>query len=213
MRVTERMQSNVEVDQPKSLAYESVRKHRVGLLNEAHIVPLTKFVKRLRLNLVPGYDVPFFDPFDGGTAATVLFVLEAPGPKAIQSGFVSRNNPDETAKNMFTFLIEAGFQREDTVLWNIVPWYIGSGTKIRPAYGKDIQDGMPHLEQVIGLLPALKIIALVGKKAGKAKSALSKISGPPIVETFHPSPQFVNRNKGNRVKIIDAFRKIRFFLK
>lgn len=199
-------------DQPKSLAQEAARKHRIGLLQEPHIAPLTKFVERLRRKLGPEYAVPFFDPFDGGTDASALFVLEAPGAKAIQSGFVSRNNPDESAKNIFTFLNTAGFRREETVLWNIVPWYIGSKIRIRPANSKDVQDGIPYLEQIISLLPSLKVIVLVGKKAGKAKSAISTISDLPIVETFHPSPLFVNNKKGNKDKIINAFSKVRSYL-
>ncbi len=202
----------MEADQPKSLANELVCKHRMGLLQEPHIAPLTKFVENLRQKLGPKYSIPFFDPLDGGTSASALFVLEAPGAKAIQSGFVSRNNPDETAKNMFTFLKKAGFRREETVLWNIVPWYIGSGTKNRQANKKDIQDGIPCLKQIIRLLPALKVIALVGKKAGKAKPVVSAIKDLPVVETFHPSPLFVNNKKENKNKIIDAFCEVQSYL-
>ncbi len=73
--------------------------------------------------------VPHFDPLDGGINARVLFLLEAPGAKAVASGFVSRNNPDETARNFFDLNMAAGIARRDTVCWNVVPWYIGTGTK------------------------------------------------------------------------------------
>ena len=42
------------------------------------------------------------------TDAAILYLLEAPGRRAIESGFVSRDNPDETAKNFFLLNIEAG---------------------------------------------------------------------------------------------------------
>jgi hypothetical protein len=40
-----------------------------------------------------------------------LFVLEAPGPQAVRSGFMSRNNPDETAKNWFDPSRDTGINR------------------------------------------------------------------------------------------------------
>ena len=46
--------------------------------------------------------IPHFDPLDGGSNAQVLFLMEAPGPKASASGFVSRNNPDETVLALAT---------------------------------------------------------------------------------------------------------------
>jgi len=51
----------------------------------------------------------------------------------MSSGFISRDNPDPSARNFRALLAGAGIPREKTVLWNIVPWYIGSGVKIRPA--------------------------------------------------------------------------------
>ncbi len=38
-------------------------------------------------------EIPFFDPLDGDVNARCLFVAEAPGPRAVLSGFVSRDNP------------------------------------------------------------------------------------------------------------------------
>ena len=74
------------------------------------------------------HKIPQFDPLDGGIDAECLFLLEAPGPKAVNSGFVSRNNPDETAKNFFELNVGAGLERSKTITWNVVPWYVGSGT-------------------------------------------------------------------------------------
>ena len=82
--------------------------------------------------------------------------LEAPGRRAIESGFVSRDNPDETAKNFFLLNIEAGIDRKLTVCWNIVPWYIGSDTKIRTANSNDTASGARCLNRVISLLHCLE---------------------------------------------------------
>ncbi|MGH7717468.1 MAG: hypothetical protein ACREON_01305 [Gemmatimonadaceae bacterium] len=64
----------------------------------------------------PEARVPDFDPWDGGTDAEVLYLLEAPGGKAVESGFISRNNPDETARNFFELNRAAGIPRQRTVI-------------------------------------------------------------------------------------------------
>lgn len=114
-------------DYPKSLGDAQLRAARLSMLNDSHVLPLTAFVNRIRGAERLEHRIPYFDPLDGGIEAKVLFILEAPGPKAVASGFISRNNPDESAKNLFLLLREAGFERRDTLLWNIVPWYIGTG--------------------------------------------------------------------------------------
>jgi len=87
-----------ELDRPKLLGEPAAREARLRQLGEPHVAPLTRFVDNLR-RAFPGRNIPHFDPWDGGIRAEVLFLQEAPGPKAVVSGFVSRNNPDETAKN------------------------------------------------------------------------------------------------------------------
>ena len=56
-----------------------------------------------------GLEVPKFDPKDGGVNAQALFLLETPGPKAIE--FVSCDNHDPTAGNMKYAWRYAGFSR------------------------------------------------------------------------------------------------------
>lgn len=87
------------MDAPRTLASEGERAARTALLELPHARDLARFVERTRHAKGAAYGIPDFDPLDGGTAAHVLFLLEAPGPKAVISGFVSRNNPDETARN------------------------------------------------------------------------------------------------------------------
>jgi len=86
---------------PKSLIVPAACKERAGMLSLPHMLPLRDFVESLRNEMGPEYEIPHFDPLDGGINAQVLFLLEAPGSKAVASGFVSRHNPDETAKNFF----------------------------------------------------------------------------------------------------------------
>lgn len=127
-------------------------------LDEAHMVPLVRFVNELRTTMGDDVAIPHFDPWDGGVAAEVLFLLEAPGPQARNSGFVSMNNPDESAKNFYEILHEVGIDRKRIVIWNIVPWYIGAHGKIRPARAQDVDQGSQSLGRLCMLLPRLRAL-------------------------------------------------------
>jgi len=157
--------------------------------------------------------IPYFDPWDGGINAEVLFLLEAPGPKAVKAGFISRNNPDETAKNFFMLNEEAGIARERTVTWNVVPWYIGSGTRIRPANRTDITQGSTPLADLLALLPALRAVVLVGQKAGMARRVIGDLlPHVRVFDTPHPSPLFVNNKPENRARLLAALKDVAEFL-
>lgn len=197
------------MDAPKSLADAAVRAARTAALDEPHIAPLATFVARLRAQMGETYQIPDFDPFDGGVKAECMFLLEAPGPKAVLSGFISRNNPDETAKNFFDLNKAVGLDRRRTITWNVVPWYIGTGIKIREANINDIQAALPSLKELLGCLSALKIIVLVGQKAAFAEPLIAQLN--PALRLFrchHPSPQFVNRAPDNRSLIQAQLRAV-----
>lgn len=199
-------------DCPKSLKDKAERLARRQLLNQEHAAPLTRFVEEISRQH-PEKSVPYFDPLDGGTRAQCLFVLEAPGSNAVESGFISRNNNDETAKNFFEINVEVGIPREKTITWNIVPWYIGTGEKIRPATTDDIDAGLPYLHSLIDLLPNLQIVVLIGKKAQRVKEELkSRYANIRIFECYHPSPLVLNTNPRNRQKILEALKPVSEFL-
>ena len=173
------------------------------------ILPLTAFVRSVREESCEDA-VPYFDPLDGGVGAECLFLLEAPGPQAVRSGFVSRNNPDESAKNWFELNAAAGIDRRRTVTWNIVPWYIGSNGAIRAATAADIQRGLPYLQRLLALLPALRVVVLVGKKAGGARVMIHEFAkAVRILEVPHPSPKFVNRQPQNREFLLQRLQDVR----
>ena len=195
-------------DYPKSLKDEAERLARKQLLNQEHVAPLTRFVEKITRQH-PKKGIPYFDPLDGGTRAQCLFVLEAPGPNAVESGFISRNNNDNSAKNFFEINLKAGIPREKTIIWNIVPWYIGTGKKIRPATTDDINMGLPYLHELINLLPNLQIVVLIGKKAQIVKKELeNQYADIRLFECYHPSPMVINTNPRNRQKIIEALKPV-----
>ena len=194
-------------DEPKMLGRGEALREREAQLHQPHVAALTKFVADLRRETGSGFYIPDFDPWDGGVDAELLFLLEAPGAKARDSGFVSRNNPDETAKNIFVISAEAGIDRTKTVLWNTVPWYIGTETSIRPAKRRDIEAGLSPLPRLLALLPKLKAVVLLGKPAERA--AVHFARPVRVFKSPHPSPMFINRNKLiNRAAILSVFREV-----
>lgn len=203
----------IKADTPKSLGDPVVRTARRSQLNDARVVPLTRYVEQLRARVGSTAAIPDFDPWDGGVNAEVLFLLEAPGAKAVEAGFISRNNPDETAKNFFLLNQEAGIARERTVLWNIVPWYIGNGTRIRPANRTDIAQGIGPLAELLPLLPVLRAVVLVGQKAGAARRAIAELRPQVrVFDTPHPSPLFINNKPENRGRLLVALKDVASFL-
>ena len=193
-------------DEPKSLRDAQVLQQRLGMLHDEHIAPLTLLVEKIRRERA-GAIVPYFDPLDGGTNARVLFLLEAPGPNA--KYFISRNNPDETAKNMFELQRTAEIARRDTIFWNVVPWYIGDGRRIRASRSADFDQGRPYLEQVLALLSQLRAIVLLGDEAQRAwDRANPAISGASIHRTHHTSPLSLNTDPVRRQRVLDLFRQI-----
>lgn len=189
-------------DQPKLLRNRTAVEDRLAQIQEPHVKQLTAYVEALRSEVGCPF-IPYFDPWDGGINSECLFLLEAPGRNAVASGFISRNNNDETAKNFFHLNREAGLPRERSILWNIIPWYIGTETKIRPAVKKDIADGVPHLLSLLTLLPKLRAVVLLGHNAEQAEYHFSSMK--PEVRIFrspHPSPLYVNNAPGNRDRIL-----------
>jgi uracil-DNA glycosylase len=197
------------IDSPKSLKSPSERQSRLSLINDWHVAPLTSLVQKMRHETGQEGNIPFFDPCDGGVRARCLFLLEAPGAQAIASGFVSRNNNDESAKNFLGLNQEAGVPRTLTVIWNIVPWYIGSGNKIRPAQKAGLERGQWYLERMLQLLPELRIIVMMGQKASYAEGQIKAMNRDiEVLRSPHPSPLYINRRPGNRAKILDVFRDV-----
>ena len=161
----------------------------------------------------PYAGIPYFDPWDGGVQAELLLLLEAPGPKAVSTGFISRNNPDETAKNLFELANRAGLERKRSVIWNVVPWYIGTGKTIRAAKAADINQGVPYLGRLVQLLPKLRAVVLLGKKAQRAETHLNEmLPDLSIFECPHPSPMFVNRASGNGEVLLNGLRAVKDLL-
>lgn len=175
-------------DAPRSMCDAGALSRRKSMLDLPHVLPLTAFSATLRER--GAVEVPEFDPLDGGIDARVLFLYEKPGPmtaeggKRTGSGFISRNNDDDTAEATFHFMQEAAIPRKLTVIWNVIPWWNGT-VKVT---GDEINEGVACVVDLIRLLPKLRAVVMVGLKAAAAQPYL-KTTGLALLTSDHPSPK------------------------
>lgn len=173
---------------------------------------LKKYVNKIRKEQRLSSEVPEFDPKNGNENARFLFVLEAPGAKAIKkTGFVSFDNPDQTAKNFKNQLRKARIDRTEIAIWNIVPWYLGNTdkSKIRPAKAQDIEKCLGYLDILVAQLKKLECIMLVGGAARQAHVHLSHKTNARILSCHHPSPRVMNNSPAKAKENVAVFKAMK----
>lgn len=199
------------VDRPLLFRSADALEARTARVDEPHVAPLNAWVRSLRKRLGPEAMVPWFDPADGGVEATILWLLEAPGPRSTLerggSGIISCNNNDPTAKNTWTTREEAGIDRRQVVHWNAVPFYIGDAAKIRPSNAADAVAAGPLLAELLALLPRLRAVVVGGLKAQR----IWRQHGPTdprikVILVGHPGPQHYNNNRDLHGQLVAAWR-------
>jgi uracil-DNA glycosylase len=126
------------------------------------------------------------------------------------SGFISADNDDKSAENMWCFFREAGIdRRHEIVAWNIVPWYLGDDRKIGGVRANDIDEARPALHELLQLLPQLRVVVLFGRNA----QAGWRRAQPPIhvhvLEAPHPSGRWLNGHPEDRAVIVAQLREAR----
>ena len=184
----------MDASRPRSLRDpEAVAERRDLWRSSPTLATLRDYVGDLSIR---GRDAPAFDPTDAATETRVLFVLEAPGPRAAAakgSGFLSADNNDQTAANLWRARMDAGLV-EGCLHANIVPWYLGAAS-VKPT-PLELADGAVQLRYLIDLLPRLDTVVLCGDYARQGwrryVAGLFDGPGPVVIETHHPSPQSLN---------------------
>ncbi len=196
-------------DKPRSLRDPSEREARKGRLDERHVQPLTALVREIReekLGKIKPQDVPYFDPLAGGTEARCLFLLQDPGPNAVKSRSISRNNDDSTAETFFELNKAVTLPREGSVSWKIVPWRLGS------VGAEGIEKGIPWLLRLLEHLGELEVIVLVGNKAQDAtvENALGRRKAEKCLRLQfmpHPGPVNIRTRPESKMEILRVLRR------
>lgn len=204
--------SNVISAAPRSLGNPRVLQERHATRYSSPTAPLSTWVEQLiasRTSAGLKAEIPTFDPAEAGMDARVLLLLEAPGPmtNALNarsgSGFISSDNNDATAENLWHARQAAGLVG-GALLWNIVPWYLGPASR-KPTVA-DLREGAKLVQEVIAMLPELHTVVTLGvfPRNGWAKFGRPNLGmGLRTIETWHPSPLAMNQS-GKRSHLVKA---------
>jgi hypothetical protein len=174
----------------RALKDAGTRNRRRALLDShpAHMANLIDYVVKLRMQR-PQWIVPDFDPVSGGVNARALFLLEKPGPMTDPqrgSGFISIHNDDPTAASMHAFLLGRKIPVGLCLFANVIPWWDNT----RKISIEQRLLSTNAVRELIGLLPKLRAIILLGNTAQSAwkRSGLLPPAGVRLYESAHPSP-------------------------
>lgn len=184
---------------PRSLGDPNEVANRRAMLQSSRTAsPLTEWLDRLilaRQSAELPAEMPYVDPLDAGIEARVLIVLEAPGPMTNAfntvpgSGFISSDNDDATAENLWLARSDAGLI-DGVLIWNAVPWYLGP-TKRKPLVAEK-RAGGAILRDLIQMLPELHTVVPLGHHA---KATWKRFARPGLgtamrtIESYHSGHQ------------------------
>jgi hypothetical protein len=163
-------------------------------LRDPHIEPISRLVDALS-GSHRGF-IPYVAPMYGGVMSEVLFLFQDPGPKTqgdAGSGMLCAENDDPTAELFANSLDAAGLDVSRTITWNAYPWYINKSPTIA-----QIDAGLEPLRQLLGLLPALRVVALMGRVAETSWARLGRRHPPvgrplAVIPSLHPSGRGITR--------------------
>ena len=150
---------------------------------DSHVSELNAFAQALEAE--KGKPIPRFDPLDGGNRARLLVLMESPSRRGIERGYASSDNPTPTGRRMRETFAAAGIRREDRVIWNAVPWYLGDDRKGRNPTAAELREGALYLPPLLKLLPELRVVLTLGVAAEKGWKSLN--SELPHIAAPHPS--------------------------
>lgn len=194
------------------LADSGVLALRAAQIDARHVCPLNAYARDLAAR---HGDVPFFDPADGGIDARLLVMLETPAPSAAAIRFVSRDNPTGTARNLRRLFEETGLSRNDSVIWNAIPWTLEKRNgRLRAPTTREADAARPEVARLLALLPRLECAVLMGRFAGRLQAnVLAARHDLQVFATPHPSPTFVCTSPAIRPAMTAVFGRIAIALR
>jgi len=185
------------VTNPQSAAWAEERRARVL---EAHVAELNALVQTWRAE-DPERSVPWFDPADGGTTASVLLLLESPAPSTTSptgSHLCSEDNTDATNRLLRSRRLAAGLPRSACVKWNAVPW-----ASAAPHRAPDLARAASRLRQVLAHLPRLQVVITFGGTAAAVLATASTQADPPVLLPALAVPHPSQRNTRARQEALE----------
>lgn len=183
-------------------------------LDHAPLVAFTDDIATAH-GLKPG-DLPYPDPDGGSTTARALFLLSDPQHISTSfdngSGLLSLDNDDATAATAWRLYRDTGLDRALCLHWNAVPSYLDDGQR-QPRTGQ-ISAGAAWLRRLLGLLPDLRVVVLMGGVAQKGWGYATQLGPMPdltVLHTVHPANRGLNSGAGRQANIdrlTDVFEQV-----
>lgn len=193
-RITSPRKPLIAPDQPRALASTFARRRRKRFIRDPHIAPISYLIDTIaEAENSPG--LPYNDPLFGGVNAEMLFVLKSPqadaDPALFGTRFLSVDNNDEGAENMFHALAANHIDRSRCLAWNICPFPTSGNT---PS-DSEISRAAPYTRQLIAMLPNLKVVVLLGGPArqGWSQALLGGRRDVTVIRGASPSPPGIHR--------------------
>ena len=184
-------------ERPRSFANEKARQERAPYIKQPHIRAINELIEEIG-STVGSPNLPYNDPLFGGVDAELLFVMKAPeadaDPQKSGTRFLSFDNDDDGAANIFNACAQNGIARSRCIAWNICPFPIAGS---RPT-ASDIRRAAPCTRRMISLLPDLKAVVLLGgpAHAGWNDGLLgAKRRSVTVFKGASPSPPGINQPK------------------
>lgn len=178
---------------PRTMSQPRVREQRANSRYLPHVEPINRLVDRIAADRNVR-NLPYLDPTFGGTNARVLLVMKAPeadaNPRRAGTRFLSMDNDDDGAENVFEACSRFGLDRSELAAWNVCPFPIRQG---RPSDDELAAAAVYHRE-LLTLMPNLKVVVLLGQSAREGwPSGIAGRHGCMVLEGASPSPPGVNR--------------------
>lgn len=191
---------------------------RRGRLLEPRVAPLTRWVESVRDRLDPCHaaTVCDFDPDGGGIEALVLYLAQDPSSTAADTGFISPDNNDGSARATTEACRAAGLASTERVHWNVYPWWLKAPCDARVR--RETELAHTFLVELLDRLDEVASVVLIGGKALKAWNKVFR-TGPPREDLYvghgpHPSFGWWSKPYGTdgrlgREVVIDELRAAR----
>lgn len=168
-----------------------------------------------------GEVIPYADPAAAADGVRVLLLFQDPSEAAeTGSGFISRHNNDQTARNAYEAHELADINYSTVLHWNVVPWWASKN----PAFpGRTAQKEAPRarlfLMELLELMNPAPAVVVVSGGAAQQAWRMATSRGLPghcarleVLQCPHPSPlSYPRRDKKtgvlNKSIIVDTFQR------
>ncbi|WP_158228401.1 uracil-DNA glycosylase [Pseudonocardia sp. MH-G8] len=181
----------MNLDRHQRMRDADFRADQHSRLRDPHIAPFTDLVDELRAEPGRGW-MPYIAPMYGGINASILSVLQDPGPgtrEADGSGMLCCENVDDSAMLLATLLESTRIPVSELLPWNGYPWYRHTTGKSVPPSATECEAGVEPLRRLIDLAPNLRIVMLHGGIAQDVWARFGKRHRS-IARRFHVVPTF-----------------------